>query len=41
MLPDDLRDEKEDTNFLVKWKKDIPVTVLKEGRPFKLIEKEF
>jgi len=38
MLPDDLRDEKEDTNFLVKWKRLIPEAVLKEGKPFKLSE---
>jgi uncharacterized protein YbaR (Trm112 family) len=36
MLPDDLRDEKEDTDFLVKWKKNIPEVVLKEGKPFKM-----
>jgi len=36
MLPDDLRDEKEDTDFLVKWKKSIPEAVLKEGKPFNM-----
>ena len=38
MLPDDLRNEKEDTDFLVKWKKSIPEAVLKEGKPFKMPE---
>ena len=36
MLPDDLRDEKEDIDFLVKWKKSIPEAVLKEGKPFNM-----
>jgi uncharacterized protein YbaR (Trm112 family) len=36
MLPDDLRDRKEDVNFLVKWKGRIPEAVLKEGKPFKM-----
>jgi len=36
MLPDDLREEKEDAPFLEKWKKSIPEKVLKEGRPFNL-----
>jgi uncharacterized protein YbaR (Trm112 family) len=38
MLPDDLRDEKEDTDFLFKWKKNIPEAILKEGKPFKISE---
>ncbi|MBM5804704.1 MAG: Trm112 family protein [Candidatus Verstraetearchaeota archaeon] len=33
MLPDDLRDRKEDANFLLKWKRLIPDAVLKEGKP--------
>jgi uncharacterized protein YbaR (Trm112 family) len=36
MLPDDLREEKEDVAFLRKWKDKIPRTTLVEGRPFKL-----
>lgn len=36
MLPDDLRDEREDVAFLRKWKEKIPESTLAEGRPFKL-----
>jgi uncharacterized protein YbaR (Trm112 family) len=36
MLPDDLREEKEDVAFLRKWKEKIPQSTLAEGRPFKL-----
>lgn len=36
MLPDDLREEKEDVAFLRKWKEKIPHATLAEGRPFKL-----
>jgi uncharacterized protein YbaR (Trm112 family) len=36
MLPDDLREEKEDTDFLRKWKAKIPMEVLREGKPFSL-----
>jgi uncharacterized protein YbaR (Trm112 family) len=36
MLPDDLREEKEDVAFLRKWKEKIPRNTLAEGRPFKL-----
>jgi hypothetical protein len=36
MLPDDLREEKEDVGFLRKWKQKIPQSTLSEGRPFKL-----
>jgi uncharacterized protein YbaR (Trm112 family) len=36
MLPDDLREEKEDVAFLRKWKEKVPQTTLAEGRPFKL-----
>jgi uncharacterized protein YbaR (Trm112 family) len=36
MLPDDLREEKEDLAFLQKWKEKIPPRILKEGRPFRL-----
>lgn len=36
MLPDDLREEKEDVAFLRKWKEKIPHGTLAEGRPFKL-----
>ena len=36
MLPDDLREEKEDVAFLRKWKEKIPQTTLADGRPFRL-----
>jgi hypothetical protein len=36
MLPDDLREEKEDVAFLRRWKDKIPQSTLIEGRPFKL-----
>jgi uncharacterized protein YbaR (Trm112 family) len=36
MLPDDLREKKEDVAFLRKWKEKIPQNTLTEGRPFKL-----
>ena len=36
MLPDDLREEKEDIAFLRKWKEKIPQVTLSEGKPFKL-----
>ncbi|MEM4246670.1 MAG: Trm112 family protein [Candidatus Bathyarchaeia archaeon] len=36
MLPDDLRDKKEDLAFLTKWKSRMPQKILKEGKPFTL-----
>ena len=36
MLPDDLREEKEDKAFLEKWKNKIPKKVLDQGKPFNL-----
>ncbi len=36
MLPDDLRESKEDLSFLERWKEKIPEKVLKEGKPFNL-----
>ncbi len=36
MLPDELRDAKEDLDFLNKWKEKIPASVLKNGKPFNL-----
>lgn len=36
MLPDDLREEKEDRAFLKKWKKELPEGVLSKGKPFNL-----
>jgi uncharacterized protein YbaR (Trm112 family) len=36
MLPDNLRNRKEDLAFLEKWKARIPSTVLKAGRPWNL-----
>lgn len=38
MLPDDLREEREDRDFLVKWKKDAPDSVLRSGKPHNLGE---
>jgi uncharacterized protein YbaR (Trm112 family) len=34
MLPDELREENEDLQFLEKWKAKIPSKTLKEGKPF-------
>ena len=36
MLPDDLREQSEDTPFLQKWKDKIPEKTLQEGKPFNL-----
>ncbi len=36
MLPDDLREAKEDLEWLRRWKEQIPPKVLAEGKPFKL-----
>jgi uncharacterized protein YbaR (Trm112 family) len=36
MLPDDLREAKDDKAFLEKWKGKIPKKVLNEGKPFNL-----
>lgn len=36
MLPDDLREEKDDSDFLRKWRAKIPIEVLREGKPFNL-----
>lgn len=38
MLPDDLREKKEDLPFLQQWKDKIPETILKDGKPFNLSE---
>lgn len=38
MLPDSLREKDEDLSFLKKWRDEIPETVLKSGKPFKLEE---
>lgn len=34
MLPDELRDGKDDIPFLKKWRKKFPKEFLKEGKPF-------
>jgi len=39
MLPDELRNRKEDIEFLVKWKEKVPERILLEGKPFNLSEK--
>lgn len=36
MLPDDLRESREDVSFLEKWREKVPEGVLKEGKPFNL-----
>jgi uncharacterized protein YbaR (Trm112 family) len=36
MLPDDLRHENEDMDFLCKWKDAVPKQTLSQGKPFKL-----
>jgi len=38
MLPDDLREKKEDLPFLQQWKDKIPDPILKDGKPFNLSE---
>jgi len=39
MLPDELRNRREDIEFLVKWKEKVPERILLEGKPFNLSEK--
>ena len=36
MLPDELREEKDERPFLRKWKAKIPEKILSNGRPFSL-----
>jgi uncharacterized protein YbaR (Trm112 family) len=36
MLPDELREQKEDVPFLQKWQSKIPEKTLHEGKPFNL-----
>ncbi|MBS7614758.1 Trm112 family protein [Candidatus Bathyarchaeota archaeon] len=36
MLPDELREEKDEKPFLQKWKEKIPIKILNEGKPFNL-----
>ena len=36
MLPDELRNKKEDLKFLRKWKEKIPEKIIKNGKPFNL-----
>ena len=40
MLPDELRDRKQELSFLKKWKNKIPKKILEEGKPFNLKSKE-
>ncbi len=40
MLPDELRDRKEDAAFLEKWKGSLPEKIVYEGRPTSLKEKD-
>ena len=36
MLPDDLREAKEDLEWLSKWRSQVPERVLTQGKPFRL-----
>ncbi len=36
MLPDELREEKEDKPWLEKWKEKVPAKILDDGKPFNL-----
>jgi len=36
MLPDELRERTEDTEFLRKWREKVPERILNEGKPFNL-----
>ena len=36
MLPEDLREQSKDLQFLQRWKEKLPENILKEGRPFSL-----
>ena len=36
MLPDELREEKDELPFLRKWKDKIPLKIISEGKPFNL-----
>lgn len=36
MLPDELRNKKEEIDFLIKWRDKIPEKILLEGKPFNL-----
>lgn len=36
MLPDELREKKDETPFLKKWKTKIPEKILTEGKPYNL-----
>ena len=40
MLPDELREVKEDLEWLRKWKDRVPEEVLKNGRPFNLASQQ-
>ena len=37
MLPDELRNRKEDLEFLNRWKSRLPKSVVEEGKPWNLI----
>lgn len=34
MLPDEMRHQEEDVEFLKKWKEKVPDKILKDGKPF-------
>lgn len=40
MLPDELRNEREEIEFLMKWRDKVPEKILLEGRPFNLSGKK-
>jgi len=39
MLPDELREEKDELPFMRKWKNKFPKKILSQGKPFNLKEK--
>ncbi len=36
LLPDDLREQRDELSWLNKWKSSVPPAVLREGKPFNL-----
>ncbi|MEM1990316.1 MAG: Trm112 family protein [Candidatus Bathyarchaeia archaeon] len=40
MLPDELRNKKDEVSFLKKWREKIPEKILLEGKPFNLKEEQ-
>ncbi len=40
MLPDELREKKEEIEFLKRWREKIPKIILSEGKPFNLKDED-